>query len=213
MKKGSTLILSIALLIVYCYLIYKTWTVFGFWTIVWTALVAFLSSTFLVHLVGSRKKVNDVVTFNPKELPKLLHILVSALIGYYLYMRLDNPKLSSNDRLFGMTYLALLSGLPILSSLFKLIRDRNDYISITDSEINYKDNSEIGIIPISTLATVELGKGGIILNDLDGKETCIKTSKMNFSSKDLLLVLIEIKGRIPAPEPVIEEEKSLEVIE
>ena len=209
MKKVLAIILFFALAVLFCYLTYKVWSIFGFWTIMWTGLVSIISSTTLGNLFGSKKELNGVVTFNPRELPKFLNILVSLVIGYYLFLQLDKPFLTLEDKYFGIGYLVLLTGLPIVYAIFVLIRDRNDFISISATEITYKDNKETGIIPVSTVKSVEKVKLGILIKDFSENEICIKTSQMNFNAIDLIGVLAEIKKRIPAPSIVeIEIEKA-----
>ena len=122
--KKFILILSVILIIClslgFCYLIYKTWDVFGFWTIIWTGLVSVISTLFLGNLIGSRVENNGVITYNPKEFPKFLNILVSIAIGYYLYTIISVPTISNYDYIFGMSYLILLTAVPILFVIYKL---------------------------------------------------------------------------------------------
>ena len=78
-------IISIALLIGFLYLVYKTWEIFGIWNMIWTGVVTFFSALFLSQLIGSREEKDGVITYNPKEWPKFINILVSLVLGYYLY--------------------------------------------------------------------------------------------------------------------------------
>jgi len=140
MKKSRIIILVILIIIVgigYCYLLYKTWNIFGFWTLMCTALISIISTSFLGNLVGSRTENNGVIMYNPKEWPKFLNMLVSLAIGYYLFTKIDNPSISSYDYIFGLTYLILLSLIPILISIFKLI------LKIPSFFLNLMNNLEI----------------------------------------------------------------------
>ena len=197
--KNKTFIISI--IIIFCllvgvsYLIYKTYDVFGFWTLVWTGLVSIISNFSLGHFIGSRRESNGVITYNPKELPKFLNILVSIAIGYDLYTIIDVPNISKYDYIFGMTYLILLTAIPILFIIYKLIRDRNDFIVIDGDNLKYRDNDNIGDLKFADITHVEISKG-IKLTLKDSKVVTIKTDSMNFNGKDLLNVFSEIKAKI-----------------
>ena len=180
----------------FCYLIYKTWNIFGFWTLMWTGLLSIISTAFLGNIVGSRVENNGVIIYNPKEWPKFLNMLVSLVIGYYLFTIISNSNISSYDYTLGLAYLILLTGLPILIAIFKLIRDRNDFISIDGTFLKYKDNDEIGEFKFTDIAKVELSKG-IKLTFKDDKVLTIKTNNMNFNAKDLLSAYNEIKAKLP----------------
>ena len=201
--KNKTFIIST--IIIFCllvgvsYLIYKTYDVFGFWTLVWTGLVSIISNFSLGHFIGSRRESNGVITYNPKELPKFLNILVSIAIGYDLYTIIDVPNISKYDYIFGMTYLILLTAIPILFIIYKLIRDRNDFIVIDGDNLKYRDNDNIGDLKFADITHVEISKG-IKLTLKDSKVVTIKTDSMNFNGKDLLNVFGEIKAKIAVNE-------------
>lgn len=189
-------ILSILLVFCFCYLFYKTWNIFGFWTLMFTGLLSIISSSFLGNLIGSRSVKNGLIIYNPKEWPKFINILVSLAIGYYLYSILCSKIISSYDYNFGMAYLILLTALPIVFALYKLIRDRNDFISISETNLKYKDNSETGDFKFKDINNAEL-IGGIKLTFKDSSVVIIKTAKMNFNAKDLLGVYNDIKAKLP----------------
>ena len=199
MKKSSVIILATVFIIIgvgFCYLLYKTWNIFGFWTLSFTGLISIISTIFLGNLVGSRAENNGVIMYNPKEWPKFLNMLVSLAIGYYLFTKIDNPSISSYDYIFGLSYLILLSLIPILISIFKLIRDRNDYISIDGDSLKYKDNNETGEFKFSDIATAEISSG-IKLTFKDDTTLTIKTDNMNFNAKDLLCAYNDILAKLP----------------
>jgi hypothetical protein len=206
MKKTIVLSVSIVLVltigVAFCYLLYKTWDIFGFWTLVWTFLVEVISISLLGHLFGSRVEKNGLIIYNPKEWPKFLNMLVSIAIGYYLYTIISNPSISSYDYTFGMSYLILLTALPISIAIFKLIRDRNDFISISETNLIYKDNSETGDFKFTDIVKAELVKG-IKLTFKDDSVVTIKTSKMNFNAKDLFNVYIDINAKLTPEEAKI----------
>ena len=198
MKKlaASSIILGILLGVGFLYLMYKTWVVFGFWNLTCTGILSLISSTYLGNLIGSRAEHNGVITYNPKELPKFLNMLVSLAIGYYLYKIISVPSISSSDYIFGMTYLILLTAVPILFALYKLIRDRNDFIVIDGNHLKYRDNDENGDYKFTDIATAEISDG-IKLSFKDSKIVTIKTGNMNFNTKDLASVFAEIKAKLP----------------
>ena len=189
-------ILIICLGIAFCYLLYKSWNIFGFWTLAWTAIAEIISTSLLGQLVGSKTEKNGVILYNPKEWPKFLNIFVSLAIGYYLFTIISNPSISSYDYTFGLSYLILLTALPICIAIFKLIRDRNDFISIDNDILKYKDNDETGEFKFTDIVKVELSKG-IKLTFKDDKILTIKTDNMNFNFKDLSNVYNDIKAKLP----------------
>lgn len=183
-------------LIVIIILAVFAWGVFGFWTLVWTGFVNILSGVLLSNFIGSRKELNGVITFNPKEWPKLLTILICLLVGYYLYTIISVPNISSYDYIYGLSYLILLTGLPVLDALYKLIRDRNDFVKIEGGFLSFRDNLEIGQVDLNKVKKVSMLKDlNIELNDQTNQ--LIKLSQMNFNLVDRISLLKEIQGRIP----------------
>ena len=87
--------------------------------------------------------------------------------------------------------------LPTIYSIYKLIRDRNDFISITSNAVSYRDNAESGEFQFSNIAGAEMSKDGIKLNMADGNSVLIKVGQMNFNVKDVLGAFSAIKERIP----------------
>ena len=196
MKKILLVILLLLLGVAFCYLLYKVWNIFGFWTLMWTGSLSTIVSVWLGQLIGSRVEKNGVITYNPKEWPKLINILLSIEIGYYLYTIINNPNILRSDRNFGIAYLLLLTAIPIIIAIYKIIRDRNDFISIDGNVLKYKDNDEIGEFEITSLANVELS-GGIKLTFKDTTSVVIKTGNMNFNAKDLVNAFNDIKAQLP----------------
>ena len=162
----------------------------------WTGSLSTIVSVWLGQLIGSRVEKNGVITYNPKEWPKLISILLSIAIGYYLYTIINNPIILSSDRNFGIAYLLLLTAIPIIIAIYKIIRDRNDFISIDGNVLKYRDNGEIGEFEITSLANVELS-GGIKLTFKDNNSVVIKTGNMNFNAKDLVNAFNDIKAQLP----------------
>ncbi len=189
-------LLIVSIVIGFCYLLYKTWDIFGFWTLMWTGLLSTISTVYLGNLIGSRAEKNGVIVYNPKEWPKFLNMFISLAIGYYLYTIINNPNTSSYDYSFGMAYLILFTFTPIGIAIFKLIRDRNDFISIDVDSIKYRDNDETGEFKFADIATVEMYQG-IKLTFKDEKTLTIKTGNMNFNAKDLLNAFNDIKAKLP----------------
>jgi hypothetical protein len=201
LKTIFVIILAFCLGTGFCFLLYKSWNIFGFWTLAWTGLLSIFSTSLLGNFVGSRVENNGVIMFNPKEWPKVLNILVSVSIGYYLFTIINNSEVISNsDYTFGLAYLILLTAVPILISIFKLVRDRNDFISIDGDQLKYKDNDETGEFKFTDIANVELANG-LKLTFKDDKTVTIKTSNMNFNAKDLSSVYLEIKAKLPEDKP------------
>lgn len=197
----------IAITILYFYLLFKVFTVFGFWTICWTTIVATCSGFVLGHLFGSRSESNGSIMYNPKELPKVLHIVISLLIGYFLYTKIDVPNIDHYNYLFGMFYLILLALLPLGWALYKLIRDRNDFVKIDGSLLSYRDNSEQGQINLNKVRKITL-LGNLVFEFTDKTEQTIKVSEMNFNAADLISLVVDIESRISKDTSANDESES-----
>jgi hypothetical protein len=210
MKNGlrGLAILGIAIIIIlvvaYFYLLWKVWSVFGFWNIIWTGIVAVIATTTFELMARARKQDGSVITYNPKEWPKFLAILVSGLLGFYLYNLLRDPSLTSNDQLFGMLYLLVFAALPSAWSLYKLIRDRNDFVRIDETTVSYKDNSDTGTYSLKDIKKVD-SNGKQLFLILQSEETVtIDLKNMNFSGVDRTSVYMELSALITPEETAAE---------
>ena len=202
MKKGTTVLIviaSVAIITCFLYLVYKTWVVFGFWTLAWTGLVTTLSGTILGNLIGSRAESKGKITYNPKEWPKVLNIIICAFVGYYLFTIINVPSISETDFYFGLCYLILLTALPIIWATYKLFRDRNDFVEIDVEFISYKDNKKTGKFEILKIKKAE-GLVNLTLHFKDETTHTIALSEMNFNVTDKVSLLNEINSRLPKTE-------------
>lgn len=186
----------LALFIGFSYLIYKTYIVFGFWTIIWTGIASTAADILFGNFIGSRKESNGTITFNPKEWPKFINIAISLGIGYYLYSIISAPTIDENDYLFGLTYLIALTLLPIIWSLYKLIRDRNDYVQIEGQLLSYRDNADTGQVDLNSVVKIS-GSKDITLEFANESSIEIKLSQMNFNAVDRAALINEIQLRLP----------------
>jgi hypothetical protein len=182
------------------YLIYETWVIFGFWRLVITGLINFLASLILIQLMGSGKSEKEgVIIYNPKEWPKLLGILVFLGVAYYLYDHINQKEnLSSLEYYYGVAYLSLLSFLPTIYNLFKLIRDRNDYVKINNDILSYKDNRTQEEFKISDIQScLNNMKTGLTLTFKDESTHLIPLKNMNFNSRDSINLTNDLKKLLP----------------
>lgn len=192
----------IILIVAYFYLLWKVWSVFGFWNIVGTGIVAVIASTIFESMARARKQNGSVITYNPKEWPKFLAIIVSGLLGFYLYNLLDDPALSSNDKLFGILYLLVFTALPTAWSLYKIVRDRNDFVRIDDTTVSYKDNSRTGTYAIKDIKEVNSNGKQLILTLQSEETVTIDLNNMNFNKVDRFSVYTELSTLITSEETV-----------
>jgi hypothetical protein len=186
--------------VAFSYLLWKTWDIFGFWRIVGTAFINMFANVFLLNFLGSgRREEGDVVTYNPKELPKFVGLFILLGVGYYLFDYLNGvPDLSGYDRTLGLLYLGLLTFVPAAHLLYRLIRDRNDYISVSTESVWYKDNATEERFALASISNAVISsKRGIVLSFVDGTDHGIPTKEMNFNTRDVLGVLGEILKQIP----------------
>ena len=211
---GAFGIAIIGLLILgYVYLLYKVFTIFGLWTLVWTGIVSLFSGSALMLLATSKKVEGDKIRYNPKEWPKLLSFLVSLGIGYYLFTLLDKETLTEVDYYFALAYLATLTVLPILIGLFKLVRDRNDELIITPNTISYRDNSRFGEVEIYKVSKGESYVEGYRLHLKDNTTFDIPFKKMGFSALDqssAIKGILDVLGNEESTESKVKHDESNE---
>lgn len=201
MKQNNYLLaISAVLGVLFCWLLYKSWVVFGFWTLTWTGIVTFMSSLFLKELKSGRSEKDGIITFNPKELPKLINMGVSILIGWYLYSIANQLDHSTSDYIFGICYILLLVGAPIIWSIYIIIRDRNDFVEINATHISYRDNSERDAFAIAEIETCDFIAGEIKIKMKNGDDRLIPLGRMNFNSADKTGLALELKKLFPKAE-------------
>jgi len=196
MKKLFSILLVLVLVIGFLFLVYKTFNVFGFWTLIWTGLVILIANITLSQLIGCRKELNDEIMYNPKEWPKLLNSLISLCIGAYLFTIIDKPTVVKFDFIFGLLYILIFIFIPVWIAGYKLVYNRKDFISIGKTTVKYKDNQEIGEYQIGDIKDIELTGNKIKLTFMNDESQIIKTDEMNFNYKDMKGVVSDIKIRI-----------------
>ena len=148
------------------------------------------------NLIGARRESNGVVIFNPKEWPKFMVIVLALLIGYYLFNIILSLSVFNNyDFIFGVLFLLLFTLGPVIWAIYKLIRDRNDYVKIEGHLLTYKDNALTGEIDLNTVVSIG-GKKNIRFDLVDQTYVIIKLSEMNFNEADRNALVKEIQLRL-----------------
>lgn len=148
------------------------------------------------NLVGARRESNGVVIFNPKEWPKFMVIVLALLIGYYLFnIIMSLADFNNYDFIFGVLFLLLFTLGPVIWAIYKLIRDRNDYVKIEAHLLTYKDNALTGEIDLNTVVSIG-GKKNIRFDLVDQTYVIIKLSEMNFNEADRNALVKEIQLRL-----------------
>lgn len=200
-----SLLASVGLL----YLAYKTWMIFGFWRIAVTGIINTLASFIFIQFMGSGKSEKDgVIIYNPKEWPKFLGILVFLAVAYYLFDFIGKKEgLTTLEYYYGIGYLSLLSFLPTLYNLFKLIRDRNDYVKINNGIISYKDNRTQEEFKISDIQSFSSVKTGLTLKFKDGKTHVIPIKNMNFNFRDSINLKNDLNALFPKEDKGAKKDK------
>ena len=88
--------------------------------------------------------------------------------------------------------------MPTLYNLFKLIRDRNDYVKINNGILSYKDNSTQEEFQISDIQSCSNNiKTGLTLTFKDDKTHFIPLKNMNFNSRDSINLTNDLKTFLP----------------
>ena len=145
------------------------------------------------NLIGARRESNGVVIFNPKEWPKFMVIVLALLIGYYLFnIIMSLADFNNYDFIFGVLFLLLFTLGPVIWAIYKLIRDRNDYVKIEGHLLTYKDNALTGEIDLNTVVSIG-GKKNIRFDLVDQTYVIIKLSEMNFNEADRNALVKEIQ--------------------
>ena len=80
-------------------------------------------------------------------------------------------------------------------AVYKLIRDRNDYVQIDGHLLSYKDNALTGDIDLNTVVKIT-GKKDIKFELDDHTYVTIKLSQMNFNEADRNALVKEINLRL-----------------
>lgn len=197
MSKLIGLIIVVVVVAILGYVAYESWHVFGVTAMLLSIFANSGVGPALTHFIGCKTQTPNGYMFNPKELPKYLAMLVAAGIGYYLYMQLDNPDLTSYDRKFGMAWIILGIALPVVFQLYTLNRDKNDYVEIAGPMLKYRDNDDIGEVPLQHVKQVELAGKDVKLVLMNDQEMIIKTSQMNFGGRDLVELITTIHSALP----------------
>jgi len=181
------------------FLVYKTWMIFGFWNMIWTGLLTSVSGAAIQLLFSARRVKNSTVIFNPREAPRFLHVALCLGVAYYLYTLIAKPEVSPDDYIFGLVYLLALTCLPAGISIFRLLRDSRDFVSIDAELLWYRDNKTRNEFAVADITGVEMeGRKGLILHLKDGSKHAIPLARMNFSARDMQLLHTEMKQRFPA---------------
>ena len=148
------------------------------------------------NLIGARRESYEVVIFNPKEWPKFMVIVLALLIGYYLFnIIMSLADFNNYDFIFGVLFLLLFTLGPVIWAIYKLIRDRNDYVKIEGHLLTYKDNALTGEIDLNTVVSIG-GKKNIRFDLVDQTYVIIKLSEMNFNEADRNALVKEIQLRL-----------------
>ena len=80
-------------------------------------------------------------------------------------------------------------------AVYKLIRDRNDYVQIDGHILSYKDNALTGEIDLNTVVKIT-GKRDIKFELENQSYVTIKLSQMNFNEADRNALVKEIQLRL-----------------
>ena len=180
------------------YLIYKTFAIFGIWTMLWTGTVSVFSGLILNIFYGARSEKDGEIVFNPSEWPKFIEILISLGIGYHLYTLISKPGIDSYDYYFGIAYLLLLTAVPITKAFIVLVRDRNDFVSISATHVKYRDNATRMEFEKSNIKYAQSSVNGFKLVMKDDSEHEIPLSNMNFKVSDKAKLMNELAKDFPS---------------
>ncbi|MEY4433043.1 MAG: hypothetical protein RLZZ44_1176 [Bacteroidota bacterium] len=196
MKKVILTLLTLALAVLFIYLLYKSWMIFGWWTLTWTGIVSLLSNFVLDSLTTARSEENGIVTFNPKEWPKYISMAISLAIAYYLFSIINVPNINQGDYIFGISYLLTLTVFPLIFGFYFIFKNKNDSIVFEAANFSYRDNDQTGAISYKEIAEAKMDKGIVEIKLTNAEIVSINLQGMNFNKKDQEEAFGEIAKRI-----------------
>ena len=94
--------------------------------------------------------------------------------------------------------------MPIIWSLYKLIRDRNDFVQIEGQILSYRDNAVTGQLDLTTVVKFS-GLKDLNFELADQSTLEIKLSQMNFNTADRIALIKEIELRLPQVDEAAKE--------
>jgi hypothetical protein len=103
-----------------------------------------------------------------------------------------------------MLYLLVFTAIPTAWSLFKIVRDRNDFVRIDETTVSYKDNSRTGTYAIKDIKEVNSNGKQLILTLRSEETITIDLKNMNFNGVDRASVYVELSALITPEESVAE---------
>jgi hypothetical protein len=168
----------------------------GFGNLVLSAFFILMANILLIFIdlkVGSRKSLNGVIHYNPKEWPKLIFLLLCSIVSLYVFTMISASNIKKFELYITLFYLFLIGGLPVLLALYKLFRDRNDNVQIEGSILRYYDNKESGEIDLSQIIRIVDDKN-LKLYDSKEKQYLLNLGFMNFRSTDQMSLIKDIKS-------------------
>lgn len=166
------------------YLIYKAWDVFGPWAMVISILLNLTVVTPLLSWPTSRVKTRRGMLINPREGPRYAAMAVCLAIGYFLWTRLSDPRLSESEVLFGYIFLCLCMVIPLSTLIFRTYRDRNDFVEIDGSLLRYFNEGKMVEVSLEGLREVQHDSLEIRLCWEGNEVHVLPLGEMNFNMAD-----------------------------
>jgi hypothetical protein len=114
-------------------------------------------------------------------------------VGLRIFTMISASNINNFELYITLFYLFLISGVPILIALYKLLRDRNDNVQIEGSILRYCDNKESGEIDLSKIIRI-IDDKNLIFFDSEEKQYLLNLSFMNFRSTDKRRLIHDIKS-------------------
>jgi hypothetical protein len=144
----------------------------------------------------------DVIEFNPTEFPKYIAVFIIQLVGFSLFHFVYQNTNHAESHMWPFIFIGLISGIPGIIIFISLVINKNDSISINQTEISWKDNKEVNSRKLEDLVDVTLVRDSFIyiyqlysieLIMKDHSKVGIPAYRMNFTKQDILLVIQKIK--------------------
>jgi|TARA_B110000967_G_C18815687_1_gene526003 hypothetical protein len=203
--KSSNYILGLAILSLiiilglYVYTLINAWEIFGIKRLVILTMTSiFIAGPFISFIGSGKSEIDNAIIYNPKECPKFIGILIYFLIGVYLYLFLtSNSIYGSSEYYFGLAYIVINLLMPNIYSIYRLVRDRKDFVKINNGVLSYQNNNNRNEFILDNINYVEYKYKHLVIEFKDdAKNERIPLKEMNFNVRDSINLRNDIESQL-----------------
>ena len=115
---------------------------------------------------------------------------------YIFYQKYKELQISGIDKFAAFFWIYVSQPLVFIYNIYRTIRDKDDYIEISQESFKFKDNELKGTFQLSQILSAESSGEGIALSLSDGRTYLVETEYMNFSVRDKMNALEDLRKKI-----------------